>query len=151
MNPNFRDILCALYDETVEFLVVGAYALAAHGLPRATGDLDIWIRPTAENAQRVWRALERFRAPLSKLRWEDFCEPDLVFQIGVAPSRIDLLTSITGVGFDEAWPARIFFDVEGRAIGVLSRNDLLRNKRSTARPKDLADAAWLEESPPRER
>jgi hypothetical protein len=143
-------MLCALYDENVEFLVVGAYALAAHGLPRATGDLDIWIRPTAENAQRVWRALDRFRAPLSKLRWEDFCEPDLVFQIGVAPSRIDLLTSITGVAFDDAWLARISFDLEERAIGVLSRQDLLRNKRATARPKDLADAAWLEERPPRQ-
>jgi hypothetical protein len=145
LNPNFRDMLCALYDENVEFLVVGAYALSAHGLPRATGDLDIWVRPTAENAGRIWRALDRFCAPLSKLRVEDFCDPDLVFQIGVAPYRIDLLTSITGVSFEEAWQARIFFQVDGRAIGVLSRDDLLRNKRSTARPKDLADAAWLEE------
>jgi hypothetical protein len=149
LNPNFRDMLCALYDENVEFLIVGAYALAAHGLPRATGDLDLWIRPSADNAQRVWRALERFRAPLSRLKLDDFCEPDVVFQIGVAPSRIDLLTSITGVVFDDAWQARTFFNVDGRAIGVLGRDDLLRNKRSTARPKDLADAAWLEESPPR--
>ena len=146
MNPNFRDMLCALYDEKADFLVVGAYALAAHGLPRATGDLDLWIRPTAENAQRVWNALLRFRAPLSRLKVEDFWQPDVVVQIGVAPNRIDLLTSITGVDFEEAWNQRAPFEVEGRTIGVIGREHLLINKRTLARPKDLADAIWLEQN-----
>ncbi len=138
-------MLCALYDENVEFLIVGAYALAVHGLPRATGDLDVWVRPTPENAQRVFSALQQFGAPRSKVDVQDFFTPDLVFQIGVAPQRIDLLTSISGVSFDDAWSARCSLDVEGRAIGVLGRHNLLVNKRSTGRPKDLADAAWLEE------
>jgi len=146
LNPDFRDMLCALFDENVEFLVVGAYALAVHGLPRATGDLDVWVRPTTENAERLWKALRRFRAPLSKLTVQDFCNPDLVFQFGVPPHRIDLLTSITGVTFDEAWPMRTFFNVEGRLIGVLGRDELLRNKRTLGRPKDLGDVAWLEQS-----
>ena len=144
MNPHFRDMLSALSAEGAEFLVVGAYALAAHGPPRATGDIDIWVRPTGENAQRVWRALKRFRAPLFDLTVEDLTTPDIVFQIGTAPCRIDLLTSIDGVNFEAAWTNRRQTEVEGQKLAVLSRCDLLQNKKATGRPQDLADVVWLE-------
>ena len=144
MNPDFRDMLSALCDENVEFLVVGAYALAAHGLPRATGDIDIWIRRSPRNAQRIWRALERFKAPRSNLTTEDLTTPNIVFQIGVAPRRIDILTSIDGVEFDEAWPERNEIEVAGQRFGVIGRDHLLKNKKALGRPQDLADVARLE-------
>ena len=145
MNKDFRDMLSALSDEDAEFLVVGAYALAAHGIPRSTGDIDLWIRPSPENAKRVWDALKRFRAPLRELTVEDLTADDVVFQIGIAPRRIDLLTSITAVDFDEAWEDRMQVEIEGVPLAVISRDHLLQNKRATGRPKDMADVAWLEE------
>jgi hypothetical protein len=143
MNRDFAEMLSALSAEGVEYLVVGAYALAAHGLPRATGDLDIWVRPTTENAERVLRALRSFGAPLLDLTREDLLRTDTVFQIGVVPGRIDLLTGVTGVGFEEAWASRISVIVEGRQVPVIGFEELLRNKEATGRPQDLADAAWL--------
>ena len=144
LNPDFRDMLSLLYDGGVEFLLVGAYALAAHGLPRATGDMDIWIRCSEENAERVWKALQRFGAPLAGLTRDDLKTPDLVFQIGVAPRRIDILTSIDGVQFDEAWSNREVIAVEGLRISVIGRAHLIQNKKAVGRPQDLADVAWLE-------
>lgn len=94
-------------DEGVEHLLIGAHALAAHGYVRATLDIDIWVRPTAENAGRTWRALERFRAPLAKMSLQDFAEPEVLYQIGVPPSRIDIMTSVTGLNFEDVWPRRI--------------------------------------------
>ena len=144
LNPDFHDMLSVLCDEGVEFLLVGAYALATHGLPRATGDMDIWIRCSAENAARVWRALQRFGAPLTGLSEDDLNTPDLVFQIGVAPRRIDILTSIDAVQFDEAWPARRVVEIEGLSVAAIGRLHLIQNKRAVGRPQDLADVAWLE-------
>jgi hypothetical protein len=143
LNPDFRDMLFALSAAGAEYLVVGAYALAAHGLPRATGDLDIWIRRTSDNARRVWQAMERFGAPRSRLSIEDLAVPDTVFQIGVAPRRIDILTSVDAVEFDEAWPQRKMIELEGHAVPVIGRDHLIQNKRACGRPKDLADVAWL--------
>jgi hypothetical protein len=148
LNPDFRDMLSALCAEGAEFLLVGAFALAAHGLPRATGDIDVWVRPSEANAARVWRALGRFGAPTPGLTLADLATPDVVFQIGVAPRRIDILTSIDGVTFDEAWPQRLVVDVEGLAIPVIGRTHLIQNKRAAGRPQDLADLTWLEQSPP---
>jgi hypothetical protein len=148
LNPDFRDMLSALSDENAEFLLVGAYAMAVHGYPRATGDMDIWIRPSAENAQRVWRALKQFKAPMRDLTVDDFNTPDIVFQIGVAPCRIDLLTSIDGVDFDDAWPHRKIIDIEGQRLAVIGRDELIRNKKACRRPKDQADALWLESEQP---
>ncbi|MCI0335363.1 MAG: hypothetical protein L0228_19315 [Planctomycetes bacterium] len=139
-------MLSALNGAGAEYLVVGAYALATYGTARATGDFDIWVRPTEDNAQRVWAALERFGAPRRKLTREDLRTPDTVFQIGVAPNRIDILTSITGVEFDEAWQHRKQTQINGISVSVIGREQLLRNKRAVGRPKDLADAAWLEEA-----
>jgi hypothetical protein len=144
LNPDYRDMLSALSDEGVEFLLVGAFALAAHGLPRATGDIDIWIDRSNANAARVWRALRRFGAPLRDLTPEDLTTPDLVFQIGVAPRRIDLLTSIDGVSFSEAWPQRVLVELEGMTFPVIGRAHLIRNKRASGRPQDLADLERLE-------
>ncbi|MDH3601571.1 MAG: hypothetical protein OEU26_18315 [Candidatus Tectomicrobia bacterium] len=148
LNPDFRDMLSALCAEDVEFLLVGAYALAAHGYPRATGDMDIWIRCSDENTRRIWQALQRFGAPLADLTLDDLKTPDTVFQIGVAPRRIDILTSIDGVEFDEAWPQRRIIEVEGQTFAVISRDHLLQNKKASGRPKDLADVTWLESEVP---
>jgi hypothetical protein len=144
LNPDFRDMLSALSAEGAEFLLVGAYALAAHGLPRATGDMDIWIRRSEDNAQRVWRALQRFGASLAELSIDDLQISNLVFQIGVAPRRIDILTSIDGVEFDEAWSHRKVVAVEGLSFAAIGRSHLIQNKKSVGRPQDLADVVWLE-------
>jgi hypothetical protein len=139
VNRDFVEMLSALSEAGAEFLVVGAHALAAHDRPRATEDLDIWVRPTPENAQRVWRALIAFGAPLDNISIEELSEPGIVYQIGVAPIRIDILTRISGVTFDEAWPNRLITNAYGLTYGVLGREDIIRNKRASGRPKDLLD------------
>lgn len=144
LNPDYKDMLAALSDEGAEFLVVGAYAVISHGALRSTFDLDIFVHPTIENARRVWRALKRFGAPLRDVAVEDFTQQDLVYQIGVIPNRIDVITAISGVSFEEAWPNRVQVVVEGQNIPVIGRQELLKNKRACGRPKDLADVDSLE-------
>jgi len=144
VNRDFAEMLSALSEAGAEFLIVGAHALAAHGVPRATGDLDIWVRPTPTNARRVLRALASFGAPLHDLTLDDLTKPDTVFQIGVPPSRVDILTGITGVRFDDAWPRRVALDLEGAAVSVIGRSDFIANKRATGRLKDLADVDGLD-------
>lgn len=145
LNPDYRDILSIFAEEQVEYLLVGAYALAAHGHPRATGDIDLWIRPDRKNAKRVMRALSRFGAPLAEIEVQNFSEPGIVFQIGVVPRRIDLLTMIDGVvNFADAWHERKEIKLEGITVPVLSRAHLKQNKRAAGRPQDKADLAWLE-------
>lgn len=144
MNNDFNDMFSALSAEDVEYLLVGAYALAAHGLPRATGDIDIWVRPSPENAARMWRALARFGAPLESLTVADLGRPGTVFQLGVAPNRIDILTAIDGVEFDDAWGRREAHTIDGFTLPVIGRADLIKNKRATGRTRDLADAEQLE-------
>lgn len=142
-NPDFKDMLSALSAEGVEYLVVGAYAMAAHGIPRATGDLDLWIRRTEDNAGRVLKALAVFGAPTEELNVDDLTTPDLIFQIGLRPNRVDLLTSVDGVSFEEAWPGRLVTEVEGVEIAVMGLDDLIRNKEAVGRPRDRADAEEL--------
>jgi hypothetical protein len=144
LNQDFRDMLSALSAAGAEFLVVGAHAMAAHGLVRATGDLDIWVRSSDSNATKVWDALRAFRAPLSRLSVHDLTDADVVFQMGVEPNRIDILSSISGVTFDEAWSNRREVDIGGLRVPVIGRRELLLYKRAAGRPKDLADVAWLE-------
>lgn len=146
LNPDFRDVLSLFNAEGVEYMVVGGYALAAHGLPRATGDIDLWIRPSAENAARTYRALLAFGAPADRFGEKDFESADLRFQIGVPPSRVDVITSIEGVHFDEAWTNREVVEVEGIQVSVIGRQELIRNKRAVGRPQDKADVARLEEA-----
>lgn len=144
LNPDYRDILSALSDAKAEYLLVGAYALAAHGLPRATGNLDLWVKPEADNAQRVMTALEKFGVPMNNLTQEDFTRRGTVVQLGAAPQRIDLMTTLDGVAFNYAWPRRLEVQLDGIRIPVLNRDDLATNKRAVGRPQDLADASWLE-------
>lgn len=148
MNSDFRDLLAEFNAAGVEFLVVGAHALAAHGLVRATKDLDIWVRPSAQNAIRIFTALRRFGAPLQDLTSEDLSEPGVVFQIGVEPIRIDLLTEIDGVTFDDAWRGRLSATFGDQPVDVLGREDLIRNKRAAGRDQDLVDVRWLERNRP---
>ncbi len=144
LNPDYRDMLSAFEEESVEYLVVGAYALAAHGAPRATGDLDLWIRPSPENADRAFRALEAFGAPTHDLTVDDLSDPDLVFQVGIEPRRIDILSSITGVSFDQAWKERKLVEIDGLELPILGRAQLIENKRALGRTQDLADIERLE-------
>jgi hypothetical protein len=144
MNRDFVEMLAALRDAGAEYLVVGAHALAAHGRPRATGDLDLWVRPTRDNARRVYAALAAFGAPLDQLAVEDLTEPDLTYQVGVVPARIDILTGISGVEFAEAWADRMIIRLGELEVPVIGREALIRNKRAAGRPRDLADVAELE-------
>ncbi len=144
LNEDYKDMLQALADEKVRFLLVGAYALAAHGYPRATMDIDIWVMPSPENAAAVLRALRRFGAPLNNLTKADLEKDGTVFQIGVAPRRIDIITAASGLQFDGAFQHSTVVDIEGLEVNVPSVADLILNKRASGRTKDLADAEALE-------
>jgi hypothetical protein len=144
VNRDFRDLLAAFNAQGVEYLVVGAYALAAHGHVRATKDLDVWVRPDAENAKRVLTALQAFGAPLHDLTEVDLATPGLIFQIGVPPVRIDVLTAIDGVEFADAWPTRMLTQFASEPVAVLAREHLIKNKRAAGRIQDLADVERLE-------
>lgn len=144
MNRDFKEMLSELSAAGVEYLLVGAHALAAHGHVRATKDLGSWFRASADNAPKVLRALRQFGAPTSGLEESDFSTPGFLFQVGVAPVRIDLLTEIDGVAFDEAWSKRTVRILDGLEVPVLSVEDLMQNKRATGRLQDLADVEALE-------
>lgn len=138
-------MLSALNDAGAEYLVVGAYAMASYGNPRPTGDLDIWVRPTPENAARVFAALHRFGIPREWVQDPgELLDSDAVFAFGLPPQRIDLLTSISGLEFDDAWNNRQLAEYESIQAPVIHWRDLLTNKRAAGRLKDLADAQWLE-------
>ncbi len=144
MNQDFIDLLRAFIAADVRFLIVGAYALALHGRPRATGDLDVWVDATPENARCVVRALGEFGAPLLEISEADFARPGITYQIGLPPGRIDILTDLTGLTFSDAWPDRLrraFGDVE---VDFIGRAAFIRNKRATGRPKDLGDIEGME-------
>jgi predicted nucleotidyltransferase len=144
LNSDYKDMLQVLLDHGVKFLLVGAYAMGAHHFPRATGDIDIWVEPSPENSARVHRSMAVFGAPLHEIDESTFATPGIVFQIGVAPRRIDIITTISGVGFAEACDRCQVVEIEGLPIPVLSLDDLIRNKRATGREKDRLDADRLE-------
>lgn len=149
MTDDWIDLLAALLDADARFLVVGAHAMAVHGVPRGTQDLDVWIDPRPENADVVWVALATFGAPLAALgiTRDDVQRPGNVIQLGLPPNRIDLLTSISGVpDFDAAWAARVVQVVRGRQVPFLGRAALVDNKRATGRYKDLGDLEALGEA-----
>ena len=143
MNRDFVEMLSALSAAGARFLIVGAHALAAHGAPRATGDLDIWIGATPDNAARVLDALRNFGAALFDLSVDDLSRPDTVFQIGLPPSRIDILSSISGVAFDHAWSRRLEIQIGDLAVAVIGREDFIANKTASGRAKDLLDLTLL--------
>jgi hypothetical protein len=150
LNEDFRDLLVLLADAGVEFVIVGAYALAFHGAPRASGDIDLFVRPSAVNAGLVFDVLVRFGAPLraAGVTAADFTQPGAVYQIGLPPRRIDLLTEISGVTFDEAWASRVLAEVEGRTVSFMGREALIKNKEASGRLKDVADVDRLRKTRP---
>jgi hypothetical protein len=150
LNEDFKDVLRIFSDADVDFVIVGAYALSLHGAPRASGDIDLFVRSSPPNAAKVYSALQRFGAPLGAQGVEvaDFTRADVVYQVGLPPRRIDVLTSISGVSFDEAWTTRQHATLEGRSIPYIGRDAFIRNKEAAGRPKDLADVARLKRAKP---
>ena len=145
LDQDFNEFVQLLLANDVRVLIIGGYALAAHGAPRYTGDLDTWLWVNDNNANRVLVVLESFGFGSLNITREDLLNPNTVIQLGYPPHRIDLLTGIDGVGFDEAWNRRVEFEINGRRVPFISREDLITNKRAVARPQDLADVAKLEE------
>ncbi len=144
LNEDYKDMLLALSEEKARFLLVGAYALAAHGHLRATMDIDIWVMPSPDNAGAVLRALQRFGAALHDLSQSDLEQPGVVFQIGVAPRRVDIITSATGLEFEATYSRSLAVEIDGLQLRIPCVADMITNKRSTGRTKDLADAEALE-------
>jgi hypothetical protein len=141
---DFEEMLLAFNAAGVKYLVVGAYAVAVYARPRATGDIDLWVDATAENAVRVFRALAAFGAPLDRVDEQTFTEPEIIFQIGVPPIRVDVMTSIDGVAFEDAWPNRVPSVISNVPVAIIGREELVRNKSATGRAKDLADLDLLQ-------
>ena len=144
LDADLRALLALLTEHRVEYLVVGGHAVAFHGYPRFTEDLDLFVRAEPENASRVIAALEAFGFGNLGLTVADFVADDRVVQLGRAPNRVDLLTRLWGVDFDSAWSRRVGGKLGDIAVWILSRGDLIRNKKATGRPQDIADAAALE-------
>ncbi len=143
LNKDYKEMLQFLLEEKVEFILVGAYALGAHGYPRATGDIDIWVKADENNSKKTYTVLARFGAPLNQINVNDFAIEGVIFQIGVAPRRIDIITKIDGVTYDEANEDKIVVEVEGLKLPVLSLDKLIKNKLATGREKDELDAKFL--------
>src|SRR5262245_24006140 len=137
VNPDYYDLLSAFNDERVRYLLVGAYAVAYHTEPRYTKDLDVWVEPRLQNAERVWRALKRFGAPLLKIEVAEFADSSTVYRIGKEPNRIDIASSISGVSFDRAWRNRARTTYGGLPLSVIGGFDLIRNKQAVGRPQDM--------------
>lgn len=145
-SADFLDMLQTLVEARVEFLIIGAHALAVHGVPRSTQDLDVWVEASPHNAPRVVQALQAFGAPLSAhhVTAADFLAPGTVYQLGLPPNRIDILTSISGVEFQEAAKGKVQVEVEGLVVGFIGARAQLVNKLASGRDKDLVDAKLLE-------
>jgi hypothetical protein len=144
VNRDYRDLFGALNAARVDYMIVGAYAVAVHGHVRATKDLDVWIKPTPENAARLFHALQQFGAPMEGLTESEFSEPGMILQLGFPPVRIDILTSLAGVTFEEAWSTRVHASYGDQQVSVISREHLITNKRAAGRLQDLADVEALE-------
>lgn len=142
---DFKELLELFNAHGVEYVIVGGYALAAHGAPRTTGDLDLWVNPTPENAGRILRALQEFGIGGIDLSTADFVKPDHVVQLGVPPVRVDLVTAIDGVQWAEAWQGKLAGDYGTVSTHYLGRREFIANKRACGRHKDLADVDALGE------
>ena len=143
LDKDFNEFVELFVANDVRFLVVGGYALAAHGYPRATDDFDAWVWANSENAEKIVECLAEFGFGSLNLTTDDFTTLDRVVQLGYPPYRIDIITSISGVEFDSAWANRLVVDVDGLQVPFIGRDDLLTNKRATGRPKDLLDVEYL--------
>src|SRR5947199_6312494 len=143
LSPDFKEFIQFLNDNNVHYLVVGGYAVALHGYPRYTKDIDIWIESSQENAARLVNALEQFGFGSVGLKVEDFLEPDQVVQLGYPPNRIDLLTSLAGVDFQNCYGSKMAVDIEGLIVNFIDRGNLKQNKMASGRLQDLADVENL--------
>jgi hypothetical protein len=146
VQEDYRELLRLLNAHEVEYVIVGGYALARHGAPRVTGDLDILVRISKENSGRIMLALEEFGFQSSDLEDSDFQEPDKVVQLGVPPVRVDFITSLTGVTWDEAFSGRVDGEYGRVPVSYLGREQFVANKRALGRKRDLADLEALGES-----
>ena len=151
LAQDFEDFIALLNKHKVQYLVVGGYALALHGKPRHTGDLDIWINITDKNATRVLKCIKAFGFGMLGFTKDDFMEPGYVNQIGYPPLRIDILTSIDGVGFDEAYANKIMVVENEVTIPFISLQELIKNKKATGRPQDLLDVKQLQQIKPKKK
>ena len=140
-NPHYKELLQLLNEFQVEYLIVGGFAVMKYGEPRYTKDLDVWVDNSAQNSQKLVQALKRFGAPLDQdgITRETFTEKQVVYQIGIAPVRIDILTEITGVKFADAWRRRVASTFFGVPVNFISFDDLVTNKRALGRSSDLRD------------
>ena len=143
-HPDFKELLNVFNAHSVRYLVVGGYAVMMYSEPRFTKDLDLWISVDPENARAVYAALRDFGAPLSGLTEESFSQEGFFYQMGVPPLRVDVMMSLPGMTFEEAWPRRVMLELAETAIPFISKKDLIRIKRASGRPQDLIDAEQLE-------
>ena len=143
LNEDYKEILQNLLNNRVKFLVVGAYAMGVYGYPRATGDFDIWVEASAENSKKIYKTLSEFGAPLSSATEKTFAEKGIIFQIGVAPRRVDIITHIDGVTFKDAHKTKEVIEIDGLQVPFLSKENLIKNKQSTGREKDKLDVKYL--------
>ncbi len=146
LNEDYKEMLQILLNNEVKFLVVGAYAMGAYGYPRATGDFDIWVEASPDNSQKIYNSLFEFGAPLSDITKDTFTKRGVIFQIGVAPRRIDIITHIDGVNFQDAYKTRENIEIENLSIPFISKENLIKNKVSTGREKDKLDADYLKDN-----
>lgn len=143
LNDDYKEMLSILAEENVKFMVIGAFALSTYGYPRATGDIDIWVEASEENSEKILRTMIRFGAPTDKITREDFISEGIIFQIGIAPRRIDITTVIDGVKFIDAYPKRKIIKISDIEVPIISLEDLITNKEATGRDKDLLDVKML--------
>jgi len=143
LNEDYKEILQILLNNKAKFLIVGAYAMGAYGYPRATGDLDIWVEASPENSKKLCKSLSEFGSPMNNITENTFTEKGVIFQIGVAPRRIDIITHIDGVSFEEAYKTKESIEIEDIQVPFLSKENLIKNKESTGREKDRLDADYL--------
>jgi hypothetical protein len=144
LNQDFKEFIQSLNDNAVRYLLVGGYAVALHGYPRYTKDLDVWVDSTTENAARIIKALQQFGFGSLDLKESDFTTPDQVVQLGYPPSRIDILTSLSGVEFSECYSSRVTEEIDGVPVSFIDLENLKKNKKATGRHQDLADVENLE-------
>jgi hypothetical protein len=145
LPAEWNEFISLLGAHSVRYLVVGAHALAAHGRPRATGDIDFWVEPSRKNAERVCAALGEFGFAALANQVDEFAIPERMATLGVPPLRIDVMTSVDGLTFSDAWPSRLVATVDGQEMHFLSLEHLRANKIASGRPKDMADVALIDE------
>ena len=144
LNQDFKEFIQSLNDNGVRYLVVGGYAVAQHGHPRYTKDIDIWVEMIKENAAKMVNALDQFGFASLGLKEADFLEADQIIQLGYPPSRIDILTTLSGVEFSECYSSRVIVEMDGVSVNFIDLENLIRNKKAVGRHQDLADVENLE-------